>query len=168
MYLLAGLLELVVLVLELVLEVGDDLVVVRAREVLVPAAVANLEELLAGVDDGLLQRLHLLLELDVVRSRGGELAGEPRHLFVEGVDVRDVVFAEATDGIGVGGPEAMIMRGGRCRAASRRAMDRVGPRPRAPRRARRGRGIFWSAGCDGSEAMKPAATTSAPIAVAPA
>ena len=133
----------------------------------VPAAVANLAELLAGVDDGLLQRLHLLLELDVVRSRGGELAGEPRHLFVEGVDVRDVVFAEATDGIGVGDPGDDNARGSVPRGESPRDGSR-GPRPRAPRRARRGRGIFWSAGCDGSEAMKPAATTSAPIAVAPA
>ena len=60
--LLAGLLELVVLIFELVLEVGDDLVLVGTGEVLASAAVTDLEEL-AGVDDGLLQRLHLLLEL---------------------------------------------------------------------------------------------------------
>ena len=123
---LAGLLELVVLVLELDLEVGDDLVLVGAREMLVLAAVADLEELLAGIDDGLLQILHLLLELCVLRSRVGELAGEPLDLFVEVVDLRDVVLAEATDGIGVEGPEAMVMRGGRGGAANRRALGRRG------------------------------------------
>mmetsp|Transcript_5320 Transcript_5320/g.21752 ORF Transcript_5320/g.21752 Transcript_5320/m.21752 type:complete len:358 (-) Transcript_5320:73-1146(-) len=92
--LLARLLELIVLVLELVLEVGDDLVVVRAREVLASAAVANLEELLAGVDDGLLQILHLLLERHVVFGERLVVLDEPLDLLVEIVELRERIVGD--------------------------------------------------------------------------
>ena len=56
----------------------------------------------------------------------GELASEPLDLCVEGIDLRDVVLiAKAADGIGiVEGPQAVVMRWGRRRAAIRRVMGR--------------------------------------------
>ena len=91
---LAGLLELVVLVLELVLEVGDDVVLVGAREVLVLAAVTDLEELGTGVDDGLLEVLDLLLQLDVLGGERLVVVHELRDLIVKIVQLRERVVGD--------------------------------------------------------------------------